>query len=32
LAIDVQMTIDTPGLMLLTYNNNFHTVDFLPRY
>ena len=30
LAVDVQMTIDAPGLMLLTYNYYFHTFYFLP--
>lgn len=30
LAVDVQMTIDAPRLVLLTYNYYFHTFYFLP--
>lgn len=30
LAVDVQMTIYSPRLVLLTYNYYFHTFYFLP--
>ena len=31
-AVDIEMPIDAPGLMIETYNLNFHTFYFLPFF